>query len=180
MKFAVSSVVLALVSAVAAQGNIEAILAAMPADLVAVMTYFPASFIQGVMGGGSLPTDVNQLLAMAPGIPTADIPKLSSEYVAFLSQVATLLPQPTGTTKAPASSTPSPTTAASSSHAATSAPSSHSGSASAPASGSSKASHTASDLNSLGPDESESGASHSGLSAESSGSETVSPKTKTS
>ncbi|KAJ2587071.1 hypothetical protein H4R99_008268, partial [Coemansia sp. RSA 1722] len=94
MKFAA---LLAVASVAAAQNsNLAAIMAAMPEDLVAAMSYFPSEFISSLMvGSGSLPTDVNSLLAMAPGIPTEDIPKLSSEYMEFVKEVGPLLGTPT-------------------------------------------------------------------------------------
>ncbi|KAJ1860779.1 hypothetical protein LPJ73_001239 [Coemansia sp. RSA 2703] len=99
MKFAAA--ILAIASVAAAQGNpnLPQILAAMPADLVAAMSYFPTPFIASLMAGSeALPTDVNSMLALAPGIPSKDIPKLSSEYVSFIREVSSLLPTPTGNT----------------------------------------------------------------------------------
>ncbi|KAJ2864214.1 hypothetical protein GGH94_003078 [Coemansia aciculifera] len=136
MKFA--AVVLALAAAASAQAppNLEAIMAAMPNDLVAAMSYFPATFIQGIFGGAPMPTDVSALFALAPAIPTADRPKLESQYLQFLAQVAPLLPTPTKPTSA---STPSstPKTTPSPSSSPSSAPSSsNSGSVSGSNSGS--------------------------------------------
>ncbi|KAJ2400684.1 hypothetical protein GGF41_007868, partial [Coemansia sp. RSA 2531] len=116
MKFA--AVVLALAAAVSAQApppNLEAIMAAMPNDLVAAMSYFPATFIQGIFNGSPMPTDVAALFALAPAIPTADRPKLESQYLQFLAQVAPLLPTPTKPTVASSpSSSPKPTSGSSS------------------------------------------------------------------
>ncbi|KAJ2459058.1 hypothetical protein GGF42_001695 [Coemansia sp. RSA 2424] len=134
MKLTTSTVVLALAATVSAQApNLEAILALMPIDLVAVMSYFPQTFVQGVMAGATLPTDVSALFALAPGIPTADRPKLQSEYLQFLSQVAPLMPTPT---KGPSSSSKP-----SSSPSVTSSPSS---TAASSTSGSSKAGNSSS------------------------------------
>ncbi|KAJ2580297.1 hypothetical protein GGH95_002663 [Coemansia sp. RSA 1836] len=139
MKLTTSTVVLALAATVSAQApNLEAILALMPIDLVAVMSYFPQTFVEGVMAGATLPTDVSALFALAPGIPTADRPKLQSEYLQFLSQVAPLMPTPT---KGPSSSSkPSSSPSVTSSPSSTAAPSSTSGSSKAgnSSSGSSK------------------------------------------
>ncbi|KAJ2490394.1 hypothetical protein IWW37_003211 [Coemansia sp. RSA 2050] len=110
MKFA--TVALALAAAVSAQApppNFEAIIAAMPNDLIAVMTYFPSSFIQGVFAGAALPTDVSALFALAPGIPMADRPKLESEYLQFLAQIAPLMPTPTKASSSTPTSTPKTT-----------------------------------------------------------------------
>ncbi|KAJ2457414.1 hypothetical protein GGF42_002689 [Coemansia sp. RSA 2424] len=139
MKLTTSTVVLALAATVSAQApNLEAILALMPIDLVAAMSYFPQTFVAGVMAGAAMPTDVSALFALAPGIPTADRPKLESEYLQFLSQVAPLMPTPT---KGPSSSSkPSSSPSVTSSPSSTAAPSSTSGSSKAgnSSSGSSK------------------------------------------
>ncbi|KAJ2832555.1 hypothetical protein GGI24_001187 [Coemansia furcata] len=127
MKF---TVVLALAAAVAAQAppNLEAIMAAMPLDLVAAMTYFPPSFVQGILGGAALPTDVNVLFSMAPKIPMGDRPKLESEYLQFLSQIAPLMPTPTQPTSASSpSSTPKTTSTETSSAKPSSSDAPHSG-----------------------------------------------------
>ncbi|KAJ2117335.1 hypothetical protein IW146_000825 [Coemansia sp. RSA 922] len=167
MKFA--AVVLALAAAVSAQApppNLEAIMAAMPNDLVAAMSYFPATFIQGIFNGSPMPTDVAALFALAPAIPTADRPKLESQYLQFLAQVAPLLPTPTKPTVASSpSSSPKPTSGSSSpSSSPSSVPSSsHSGSHSGSSSGSSKAGQSSdSEKKTDSSDSNKSSDSHSG------------------
>ncbi|KAJ2725626.1 hypothetical protein GGI07_001126 [Coemansia sp. Benny D115] len=117
MKFSAAFLATVSVAAAATNPNLASIMAALPEDLVAAMSYFPTSFIQELMGGnGALPTDVNSLLAMAPGIPTQDIPKLSSEYVEFIKEVGPLLGTETAApTKASSTASAEPTVTSASS-----------------------------------------------------------------
>ncbi|PIA14742.1 hypothetical protein COEREDRAFT_82498 [Coemansia reversa NRRL 1564] len=76
--------------------NLGEILDAMPDNLVAAMSYFPSSFINGLMDGSEwLPTNPSDLLELATGIPSDDVSAISSDYVEFISKVSSLLPTPT-------------------------------------------------------------------------------------
>ncbi|KAJ2512001.1 hypothetical protein GGI11_004894, partial [Coemansia sp. RSA 2049] len=91
----------ASLAAAAENPNLGAILSAMPSDLAGAMTYMPADFISSLMAGeGTLPTDFGALVSMASGLPTEEVPKLSSEYVEFMSSIGSLLPTPTATSAA--------------------------------------------------------------------------------
>ncbi|KAJ2078635.1 hypothetical protein H4R24_004335 [Coemansia sp. RSA 988] len=72
------------------------ILDAMPDNLVAAMSYFPSSFINGLMDGSVwLPTEASDLLALATGIPSDEVAAISSDYAGFISEISSLLPTPT-------------------------------------------------------------------------------------
>ncbi|KAJ2805464.1 hypothetical protein H4R20_002087 [Coemansia guatemalensis] len=72
------------------------ILDAMPDNLVAAMSYFPSSFINGLMDGSVwLPTEASDLLEKATGIPSDEVAAISSDYAGFISEISSLLPTPT-------------------------------------------------------------------------------------
>ncbi|KAJ2400322.1 hypothetical protein GGI23_002104 [Coemansia sp. RSA 2559] len=105
MKFTTALLTLASAAAAAENTNLGAILSAMPSDIAGAMTYLPSDFISSLMvGEGTLPTDFNSLVALAPGLPTSEIPHLSSEYVQFMSSISSLLPTPSETSSSGSSS----------------------------------------------------------------------------
>ncbi|KAJ2503341.1 hypothetical protein GGH96_000362 [Coemansia sp. RSA 1972] len=114
MKFGAAYI--ALVAAVVAaddvsvNGNQAQILDAMPRDLVAAMSYFPATMVKALMlGNAPLPTDAAAALALAPNMPEEERQSVSSLYDGFIAKAGSLLPTPTETAESTSESTSSET-----------------------------------------------------------------------
>ncbi|KAJ2814526.1 hypothetical protein IWW50_007105, partial [Coemansia erecta] len=108
MKFGVAwiALVAAVVSAddVSVNSNQPQILSAMPRDLVAAMSYLPASVISALMlGNGPLPTDAAALLDLVSGMPDEERQSVSSLYGDFIAKAGTLLPTAAATTESSSS-----------------------------------------------------------------------------
>ncbi|KAJ2122855.1 hypothetical protein IW147_003021 [Coemansia sp. RSA 720] len=114
MKFGAAWIALAaaVVAAddVSVNANQAKILDAMPRDLVAAMSYFPATMISALMlGNAPLPTDAAAALALAPNMPEEERQSVSSLYDGFIAKAGSLLPTPTETTESTSESTSSET-----------------------------------------------------------------------
>ncbi|KAJ2104988.1 hypothetical protein GGF48_006357, partial [Coemansia sp. RSA 921] len=118
MKFGAAWI--ALVAAVVAADDVSVnanqakILEAMPRDLVAAMSYFPATMVSALMlGNAPLPTDAAAALALAPNMPEEERQSVSSLYDEFIAKAGPLLPTPTeaaeSTSESTSSETPSTT-----------------------------------------------------------------------
>ncbi|KAJ2817673.1 hypothetical protein IWW50_006090 [Coemansia erecta] len=110
MKFGVAWIALAAAVAsaddVSVNSNQPQILNLMSRDLVAAMSYLPASVIGALMlGNGPLPTDAAALLDLASGMPDEERQSVSSLYDDFIAKAGTMLPTASATSESSSSPT---------------------------------------------------------------------------
>ncbi|KAJ1843250.1 hypothetical protein IWW55_000281 [Coemansia sp. RSA 2706] len=73
------------------------ILSAMSQDLVAALTYLPATYVHNLMLGSAIETNVDSFLALASNMPDEERSKISPLYADFVNQVGDVIPSMTET-----------------------------------------------------------------------------------
>ncbi|KAJ1844594.1 hypothetical protein LPJ70_002882 [Coemansia sp. RSA 2708] len=86
------------------------ILSAMSQDLVAALTYLPATYVHNLMLGSAIETNVDSFLALASNMPDEERSKISPLYADFVNQVGDIIPSMTETASSSETSSSSDST----------------------------------------------------------------------